>query len=110
MAAAQLQDKYVLRLPDGMRDRLKVAAADNGRSMNAEIVARLEASLASPSVADQLAAVEATVRTLAAKIEGMPPVTPPRARRAQVGGRDLATLMLATGLVRRYVPGQAPWC
>lgn len=83
MAAAQLQDKYVLRLPDGMRDRLKVAAADNGRSMNAEIVARLEASLASPSVADQLAAVEATVRTLAAKIEGMPPVTPPRARRAQ---------------------------
>lgn len=30
--------------------------------------------------------------------------------RVTVDGRDLATLMLATGLVRRYVPGQAPWC
>lgn len=34
----------MLRLPDGMRDRLKAAAADNNRSMNAEIIARLEAS------------------------------------------------------------------
>jgi plasmid stability protein len=42
MAAEQPQDKYVLRLPDGMRDRLKDAAARNGRSMNAEILARLE--------------------------------------------------------------------
>lgn len=38
---AQPQDKYVLRLPDGMRDRIKAAAELNGRSMNAEIVARL---------------------------------------------------------------------
>ncbi|MGQ4272605.1 Arc family DNA-binding protein [Terrihabitans sp. B22-R8] len=38
----QPQDKYVLRLPDGMRDHLKEAAAENGRSMNAEIIARLE--------------------------------------------------------------------
>jgi hypothetical protein len=41
MAAEQPQDKYVLRLPDGMRDRLKTAAAENNRSLNAEIVARL---------------------------------------------------------------------
>lgn len=34
----QNQDKYVLRLPDGMRDRIKAAAARNDRSMNAEIV------------------------------------------------------------------------
>ncbi len=47
MAAEQPQDKYVLRLPDGMRDRLKVAAAEKNRSMNAEIVARLDASFAS---------------------------------------------------------------
>lgn len=33
-----------LRLPDGMRDQLKQSAEANGRSMNAEIVARLEAS------------------------------------------------------------------
>jgi len=38
------QDQYMVRFPDGMRDRLKAAAAQNKRSMNAEIVARLEAS------------------------------------------------------------------
>lgn len=38
-------DKFMLRLPDGMRDRLKSLAATNGRSLNAEIVQRLEASL-----------------------------------------------------------------
>jgi len=32
----------MLRLPDGMRDRIKRAAAENSRSMNAEIVATLE--------------------------------------------------------------------
>jgi hypothetical protein len=35
-------DQFPLRLPDGMRDRLKKAAAANKRSMNAEIVSRLE--------------------------------------------------------------------
>ena len=33
----------MLRLPDGMRDRLKAAAETNKRSMNAEIVERIEA-------------------------------------------------------------------
>lgn len=36
------QDQFMLRLPDGMRDRIKAAADKNGRSMNAEIVALLE--------------------------------------------------------------------
>jgi hypothetical protein len=36
------QDQFVLRFPSGMRDRIKVAAERNGRSMNAEIVARIE--------------------------------------------------------------------
>ncbi|NRP19895.1 hypothetical protein LPJGGPFB_03153 [Ensifer adhaerens] len=40
-------DKYLLRLPDGMRERLKDSARENNRSMNAEIVARLEASFLS---------------------------------------------------------------
>lgn len=38
----QNQDKFVVRLPDGMRDRIRAAAEANGRSMNAEIVATLE--------------------------------------------------------------------
>lgn len=38
-------DQFNLRLPDGMRDRLKEEAETNGRSLNMEIVARLEESL-----------------------------------------------------------------
>lgn len=37
-------DQFPLRLPDGMRDALKIAADENGRSMNAEIVSRLQQS------------------------------------------------------------------
>lgn len=39
------KDRYMLRLPDGMRERIKQAASDNGRSMNAEIVHRLSQPL-----------------------------------------------------------------
>ena len=40
-------DKFMLRLPEGMRDRIATASATNGRSMNAEVIARLEASFTS---------------------------------------------------------------
>ncbi|WP_197730643.1 Arc family DNA-binding protein [Rhizobium beringeri] len=35
-------DKFLLRMPDGLRDRIKAVADENNRSMNAEIVATLE--------------------------------------------------------------------
>lgn len=35
-------DQFQLRLPEGMRERIKAAADRNGRSMNTEIVAALE--------------------------------------------------------------------
>jgi hypothetical protein len=38
-------DKFMLRFPDGMRDRIAELAKQNGRSMNAEIVQRLEWAL-----------------------------------------------------------------
>jgi hypothetical protein len=38
-------DGFMLRFPDGMRDRLKKEADGNNRSMNAEIIERLEESL-----------------------------------------------------------------
>lgn len=41
---SQTQDRYIVRFPDGMRDQIAEAAKANNRSMNAEIVARLEAS------------------------------------------------------------------
>lgn len=38
-------DKFVVRLPNGMRDRIAEVARTQHRSMNSEIVARLESSL-----------------------------------------------------------------
>lgn len=43
-AVSRESDKFMLRFPDGMRARIAEEAAKNGRSMNAEIVARLERS------------------------------------------------------------------
>ena len=43
----------MLRLPDGMRDRIKAAAEASNRSMNAEIVARIEASFSEMSSVDE---------------------------------------------------------
>lgn len=40
-------EKFVLRLPDGMREKIGVAARANKRTMNAEIIQRLEASFTS---------------------------------------------------------------
>ena len=44
-APSDLADKFVLRMPAGMRDRINEAAKANNRSMNSEIVARLQESL-----------------------------------------------------------------
>lgn len=38
-------DKFVVRLPQGMRDRIAEVAKTHHRSMNSEIIARLEHSL-----------------------------------------------------------------
>ncbi|HDY99710.1 MAG TPA: Arc family DNA-binding protein [Pseudomonas sabulinigri] len=38
-------DKFVVRLPQGMRDRVAEVAKQHHRSMNSEIIARLEHSL-----------------------------------------------------------------
>lgn len=38
-------EKLLLRFPDGMRDRIREEAERNGRSMNAEIIVRLQRTL-----------------------------------------------------------------
>lgn len=38
-------EQFVVRFPDGMRDRIRAAAEENGRSMNAEIIYRLQTTL-----------------------------------------------------------------
>lgn len=43
--SSRTADKFVLRLPDGMRERICEVARNQHRSMNSEIISRLEASL-----------------------------------------------------------------
>lgn len=50
----QTQDQYIVRMPDGLRDRLKASAQMNNRSMNAEIVARLLWALPGGGADDQI--------------------------------------------------------
>ena len=59
----QPQDKYILRLPDGMRERLKKEAEQNKRSLNAEIIARIEASFSLLPKLESVVEREDTLRT-----------------------------------------------
>ncbi|XQE69037.1 Arc family DNA-binding protein [Pseudomonas sp. P3C3] len=43
--SSRTADKLVVRLPDGMRERIADVARNHHRSMNSEIIARLEQSL-----------------------------------------------------------------
>lgn len=52
----KLNDKFMLRLPDGMRERIKAEAAKNGRSMNTEIIATLEEKYPSEAAIAQMIA------------------------------------------------------
>ena len=45
---SRTSDKFMLRLPDGMRDQVAQVARQNHRSMNSEIIDRLEQSLLNP--------------------------------------------------------------
>lgn len=46
--AGRGSDQFIVRLPNGMRDRIKAAAEANNRSMNAEIVATLDEKYPAP--------------------------------------------------------------
>lgn len=56
-------DKFVVRLPDGMREQIADIAKVHHRSMNSEIIARLETSLAEES---QAAAIQVDASSLTA--------------------------------------------
>lgn len=47
---SELAERFQVRLPLGMRDRIKSAAEANNRSMNAEIVATLEEKYPAPDI------------------------------------------------------------
>ena len=67
-------DKFIVRLPDGMRDRIAEAAKANNRSMNSEIVARLLASFDGPPVSPAQVdrALDDILAMLQAKLDSMP--------------------------------------
>lgn len=75
VSPSRAMDKFMLRLPSGMRGRIAGAAAANNRSMNAEIVSLLKAGLEEdlykgvPDFATQLA-TQQFVDTIN-KMEGM---------------------------------------
>lgn len=59
---SQTMDRFIVRLPDGLRDRIAAAAKENGRSMNAEIVRVLETYYpAPPSLQSVLRDLELTL-------------------------------------------------
>lgn len=47
-------DRIIVRLPDGMRDKIAALAETNGRSMTAEVVAALEQHLKGRTILDEL--------------------------------------------------------
>jgi hypothetical protein len=49
---SQAQDRIIIRMPDGMRDKLSAIARANGRSMTAEVVHRLEQSFERDATSD----------------------------------------------------------
>lgn len=58
----QRGDKYILRLPEGLRDRVADAAKAANRSMNAEFVKRIEESFDGPAEdSDQQVEIAATL-------------------------------------------------
>ena len=66
-------DKFMLRFPDGLRDRIKAEADENKRSMNAEIIARLESSFTPTGPTAEgalLVAMEAMSDALKAAVDG----------------------------------------
>jgi len=55
------QDKFMLRMPEGMREQIRLSAEHYGRSMNAEIVARLRESFDSEKQLEEVSKASATL-------------------------------------------------
>jgi len=60
-------DKFMLRLPEGMRDSIAERAKENGRSMNSEIVQIIEDAL----IADKVAKNRHEIRLLKQEIQAL---------------------------------------
>lgn len=68
MLDSREQDKFVIRLPDGLRPQIAATARNNQRSMNGEIVIRLQRSLTQDQLRD---AQEKIISVLLKQIEDL---------------------------------------
>jgi hypothetical protein len=67
---SQLAERFQVRMPDGLRDRIREEAEKNNRSMNAEIVARLEGSFSQAEMVSIAAVEYAVTRAITRMISG----------------------------------------
>lgn len=66
--APRPQEKFIVRLPDGMRDEIAQAAEQKHRSMNAEIVRRLAESFVERTP-PEVASLQSDIRILKAALQ-----------------------------------------
>lgn len=90
-------DKFVLRMPDGMRSRIEELAESSHRSMNAEIIRRLERSFITTDLVAQqnqlIAHLQSTIAILC------------RTAESEGAGPDLRAVIDAVNAARR---GEVP--
>lgn len=86
---SQALDQFLLRLPPGMREKIGVAARANNRTMNAEVVSRLEQSFAGGPVplvkansaeADMIWEMSDTLRAMQSEFRELKDRLPPRSK------------------------------
>lgn len=105
--SSRTADKFVVRLPDGFREKVAEAARANHRSMNSEIISRLQNSMLADGTMceDDALAVSATLEstdTLWLPVPGQPVKVPASpdwfavTGFVQVGDRLLANLSSLT--------------
>ena len=96
MSKSRDADKFVVRLPDGMRERIAERAAENGRSMNSEVVRMLHAGMDSGQALSDTA--QQLISAVRAELSGdtLPPGVVELSLRGQPGSGK-STLMVILG-------------
>lgn len=89
------QDQYMLRFPDGMRPALKAEAERNNRSLNAEIIGRLEESM-SPRSPQGMALAMSLALNLASGVD-------------KVLGTTSTSQQSASAMLSKALSGQGNW-
>jgi hypothetical protein len=88
---ATTAEKFVIRLPEGLRSPIESAARDSHRSMNSEIVARLARSLAAKDTVPMEQSVVAALHPREQQIIGL-------FRQLEVTHRQALLVLLEAGI------------